>query len=253
MMFVRGLMATTLVLVAAHWMGELQHWRRAFTQLNFWRAVCEASCTYLFFFALFQMQFADAAAIGQFTPLIVMAGAALFLNEPVGWRRWTAAGVGFLGVLFIIKPGTGAFQPAALLMLASMVAVAARDLLTRRMSRDVPTILLTATSAVAVLVTSPLLIPFEPPWRAMSALQLFAISMCAATVLAGYFFIIIAMRRGETGAITPFRYAYMLFAMLSSFLIFRERPDAWSWLGIALIIGAGLYMIHRERIVRARA
>jgi drug/metabolite transporter (DMT)-like permease len=252
MMFVRGLMATAMVLLAAHVMGQLVHWRRALNGINFWRAVCEASCTYLFFVALFRIPFADAAAIGQFTPLVVMAGAALFLGEPVGWRRWSAAGVGFLGVLLIIKPGTGAFQPMALIMLASMLAVAGRDLLTRRMPSGVPTILLTATSAIAVLVTSPLLIPFERAWQPMSALQVVALFICAATVLLGYFAVIIAMRNGATGVVSPFRYSYMLFALLSSLIVFRERPDAWSWLGIGLIIGAGLYMVHRERIVGGR-
>jgi drug/metabolite transporter (DMT)-like permease len=198
------------------------------------------------------MPFADAAAIGQFTPLAVMAGAALFLGEPVGWRRWTAAGVGVLGVLMIIKPGTSAFQPAALIMLASMIAVAARDLITRRMGQGIPTILLAATSALAVFVPSPLLIPLEEPWGSLTAAQLGALAFSAATVLVGYVFIIDAMRHGDTGVVSPFRYAYMLFAMLASLVIFHERPDAVSWFGIALIVGAGLYMVHREQKVRGR-
>jgi drug/metabolite transporter (DMT)-like permease len=70
-------------------------------------------------------------------------------------------------------------------------------------------------------------------------------------VLTGFVFIIDAMRHGETGVVSPFRYAYMLFALLMSLVIFNERPDAISWLGIALIIGAGLYMVHRERVVRS--
>jgi drug/metabolite transporter (DMT)-like permease len=199
------------------------------------------------------LTFADAAAIGQFTPLMVMAGAAIFLREAVGWRRWSAAAVGFFGVMLIIKPGTGAFQPMALVILASMVCVAARDLITRRIPKDLPTSLLTAGSAVAGAVIGLVMAPFEQPWISPSFKDVAIMAACAASVLCGYALIIIAVRHGPTAVTSPFRYTYMLFAVLSSLLIFRENPDAWSWAGIALIIGSGLYMLHRERVVAQRA
>ena len=78
------------------------------------------------------------------------------------------------------------------------------------------------------------------------------LAVCAVTVLLGYGLVIVGMRFGETGVVSPFRYSYMLFAMLSSLFVFREWPDALSWLGIAFVIGAGLYMVHRERVVGGR-
>jgi drug/metabolite transporter (DMT)-like permease len=135
-------------------------------------------------------------------------------------------------------------------MLASMLAVAIRDLITRRLPKDLPTVLLTASSAIGVLLVGPLMMPFEQ-WQVPSPTEYLVLFVCAATVLVGYVFIIIAMRHGATGVVSPFRYASMVFAVLSSVLIFNESPDRLSWFGIALIVGSGLYMVHRERAVRA--
>ncbi len=251
MLFVRGIFASLMVLIAAYCMRALGHWRQILSLPMAFRVVCEMACSVLFFMALMRMNFSDAAAIGQFTPLAVMAGAAVFLGETVGWRRWSAAGVGFLGVLLIIKPGTAAFQPIALLMLMSMAFVAGRDLITRRLPKHVPTVLITLTSAVSGLVLGALMQPFED-WRMVSHGEIGMLALCALSVLFGYGLVIIGMRFGETGVVSPFRYSYMLFAMFSSLFIFREWPDALSWLGIGLVIGAGLYMVHRERVVGSR-
>ncbi len=249
MLFVRGIWATLMVGVVCAYTNVLPMTPRLLTPLIGVRVAMEALCSVLFFVGLMHLNYADTAAIGQFTPLIVMAGAALFLGEVVGWRRWTSAAVGFIGVLMIIKPGTGAFQPMALVVLASMVCVAARDLVTRLVPRDIPTSLLTAASAVAGMLIGLAMAPFERSWVALSFRDVMIMAVCAATVLGGYVFIIIAMRHGPTAVTSPFRYTYMLFATLSSLIIFRERPDMWSWTGIALIIGSGLYMLHRERAV----
>jgi drug/metabolite transporter (DMT)-like permease len=183
---------------------------------------------------------------------MVMAGAALFLNEPVGWRRWSAASVGLVGVLMIIKPGTSAFQPGSLLIVLSMVCVAARDLITRRLPARVPTVLIAVVAAVTITLVGAVMILFEG-WTPPHAGEIGALAVCGASVLAGYIFIIVASRTGDTALVAPFRYTYIAFAMLSSLLVFRETPDALSWLGIGLIVGSGLYMLHRERVVGRRS
>jgi drug/metabolite transporter (DMT)-like permease len=252
MLLIRGVFATIIVLAAAWWMDELKLIRRVLTPIMVVRTLAEVACSVLFFVGLLRLSFSDAAAIGQFTPLLVMAGAALFLNEPVGWRRWSAAAVGFLGVLLVVKPGTSAFQPAALILFASMVCVAIRDLITRRLPSDVPTVLITLSSAVGGFLVGPLMAPFEE-WRAVTGYEVALIAVCAVTVLLGYAFIILGMRWGDTAVVSPFRYAYMVFALLSSLLIFKERPDVASWFGIALVVGSGLYMVQREHAVRRAA
>jgi drug/metabolite transporter (DMT)-like permease len=249
MLFIRGIFASLIMFAVCAHAGVLSQVPRLFTAKIAIRVIMEALCSVLFFVGLMSLAFADAAAIGQFTPLMVMAGAALFLGEAVGWRRWMSAAVGFVGVLLIIKPGTGAFQPMALVILGSMVCVAARDLVTRLVPKDLPTSLLTASSAVAGMAVGLAMAPFERAWISPSASDVAIMAACAATVLGGYAFIIIAVRHGPTAVTSPFRYTYMLFATLSSLIIFHERPDAWSWIGIALIIGSGLYMLHRERVV----
>jgi drug/metabolite transporter (DMT)-like permease len=253
MLLVRGLVASGLVLVLAWHTGVLGRWREVTTALVLWRTLAEIASTVLFFLALMSMTLADAAAIGQFCPIAIMAGAALFLGEKVGWRRWTAAGVGLLGVMLVIKPGTSAFQLPALLMLVCMLIVAARDLVTRRLPAGTPTVLVTASAIVGVTVSGALMAPLEARWHWLSPGELALLTACAITVIVGFLCVIWAMRRGDIGVVSPFRYSYVVFATAIGFAVLGEVPDAWTIAGIALIVGAGLYTFHRERVRRREA
>jgi drug/metabolite transporter (DMT)-like permease len=130
-----------------------------------------------------------------------------------------------------------------------MVCVAIRDLITRRLPADVPTVLITLSSAVGGFLVGPLMLPFET-WRGVTGLEVVLIFVSAVTVLLGYAFIIAATRAGDTAVVSPFRYAYIFFALLSSLFIFKEMPDLASWIGMALVVGSGLYMVHREQMRR---
>jgi drug/metabolite transporter (DMT)-like permease len=251
MLFVRGLFSTAFVGVYALATGALVEWPRVMDRRVGIRTLADSACSVLFFLGLVRLSYADASAVGQFAPLMVMAGAALFLGEKVGWRRWTAASVGLVGVLLVIKPGTSAFQPASLLILASMLCIAVRDLITRRLPSDMPTVLVTLAAAASVTLVGALLAPFEI-WRLPTPGDLATLAVCALAVLAGYVCIIIAMRSGNPAAVSPFRYSYMVFALVSSVLVFHQVPDALSLTGVSLVIGSGLYMLHRERIVGRR-
>lgn len=246
---VRGGAASVLILALAWGKGDFARLHLGLTPMVLWRSLAEAICSVLYFVALFRMALADAAAISQCAPLAVMAGAALLFGERVGWRRWSAAAVGFLGVLLIVKPGTSAFQPAALIMLGSMLFVAVRDLITRRLPGHVPTVLVAAAAMLAVTLTGALMAPFET-WVRPDMTELAMLLASSLAVIAGFILAIEAMRGGDIGVVSPFRYSFMLFAALASYLVFGELPDAWSTLGIAMILGSGLYAIHRERIRR---
>ena len=252
MLLLRAGIASALIIGLAWWTGALAAWRLVLIPQVFWRTFAEAVCSVLYFAALLRMTLADAAAISNSAPLIVMAGAALLLGEGIGWRRWTAAGVGFLGVMLIVKPGTGAFQPAALIMLASSLFVAMRDLITRRLPPGVPTILIAASAMLGVMATGAVMAVFES-WHRPSPAEWSMLVASSLAVIAGFMLTIEAMRGGDIGVVQPFRYSFMLFAAAASLIVFRERPDLWSWLGIALILGAGLYTIHRERVRRSEA
>jgi drug/metabolite transporter (DMT)-like permease len=205
-----------------------------------------------FVVALALVPLVTATAIFQAMPLAVTMGAALFLGEQVGWRRWTAILVGFAGVMVIIRPGAPGFEPAALLAVGAVLGLAARDLFTRRIPSRIDTMLLTAWGFLAValvggaqlLATGGAVMP-----TAGDALMLLG-ALAFGTV--GYWWLTESTRLGELSAIMPFRYARLLFALIIGVVVFSERPDAWTLGGAALIVGSGIYAVLRER-ARARA
>jgi drug/metabolite transporter (DMT)-like permease len=200
------------------------------------------------------MPIADATAILQFTPLAITAGAALFLGAPVGWRRWLATLLGLAGVLVIVRPFGEGFNPYSALALCAVVFVAARDLLVRRVSPTVPALVVATASAAAVTAASLGLAAFET-WQVPSASALLLLAGAGVGLVGGYYWIIVAMRSGDIAVVAPFRYAIILYAVLAGFLVWGEMPDGATWLGVAIVIAAGLYTFLREhrlaKVVRA--
>ena len=215
------------------------------------RCVAEVAAAVLYLSALFHMPIAECTAILQFTPLALTAGAALFLGAPVGWRRWLATLAGLIGVLIIIRPGASAFNPYAALALLSVAFIAARDLITRRLGKDVPTIVIAFTSTAAVAVSSLGLLPFES-WRWPSTEAMLALLGASAALLGAQYWIILAMRTGDIAVVAPFRYSIILWAIAAGLLVWGEVPDGATWAGIAIVTAAGLYTFLREhRLARA--
>ncbi len=223
-MFIRGFVASCLLLVAALTTGALADWRKLLTPLMAWRTVGEIGATVFFFSGLVRMSFSDAAAIGQVAPLAVTAGAALFLAEPVGWRRWTATIVGFLGVLLIIRPGTSAFNPAAILILLAIGSVALRDLVTRRIGATLPILLISAAAAGSVGIAGLVLSPLKS-WQPPTAMHLLLLASAATTVIGGYIFTILATRSGDVSVTSPFRYTSAIFGIGIGVFAFGEHVD----------------------------
>jgi drug/metabolite transporter (DMT)-like permease len=215
------------------------------------RAVAEVGSTLFFLSALARMPIGDALAILQFTPLAITAGAALFLGERVGWRRWLATCVGLVGVLIIVRPGGVAFNPYSVLALLSILFGVARDLLTRGMDASLPTLLIAGTSSAAVTLASLGFIAFEA-WAWPSSTTLLVLLGSSTALVAGQYWLITAMRTGEIAVVAPFRYSIVLWAVLAGYLVWREAPDSASWIGIAIVTAAGLYTFLREqRLARA--
>ena len=190
------------------------------------------------------------SAILQATPLVVIAGAVWVFGEKVGWRRWTAIGVGFLGVLLVLRPTGEALQPAALFALLGMAGFAGRDLATRAAPLTVTNaqlgvlglgMLFLAGLVVQLVTLSPLAVP--PP-AALGAILGATIFGCIA-----YAALTVAMRTGEVSVVTPFRYTRLVFALILAVAIFGERPDLPMLLGSALIVGSGLFTLARSRRV----
>ena len=248
--FLRGLFAFTFAFALAAATGALGRMpSRAMWPLIGLRNVGEIGSTFFYLTALFHMPIADATAILQFVPLAMTGAAAVFLAEPVGWRRWTATFAGFLGVMIIIRPGTTAFTAWSLLALTGVFFSVLRDLSTRRISTEIPTLLLVTISA-AIVTTAALGFAVFEIWIWPSAFALLHLGGAAIFLLGGYYFIIDAMRYGEVAVVAPFRYSVIVWAILAGILIFGERPDRTALLGTAIVILAGIYTFMRERRLR---
>ena len=245
-LFVRGVMTCVLVYVIARHMGALRPLKTMLRPVILMRCLCEISASILYLKALSMMQFANVAAIMQSLPLAVALGAALFLKEPVGWRRWTAILVGFLGVLVILRPGPEGFTSGALLVLGAMFVTAGRDLLTRRMYADVPSMAVTMTTTVVnTLFGAALIMPFGG-WQPMDTYVWSHLVAAAFLVVIGYQAVITAMRSGDISFVAPFRYTSMIWAFSIGFFFFGDHLDVWTLSGTAIIVASGLYTFYRE-------
>ncbi|WP_026623007.1 drug/metabolite transporter (DMT)-like permease [Ensifer sp. WSM1721] len=247
-MFVRGLLTTLMVMMIAYQFGALRPIRTVFRPVIMLRIAMEALASITYISALGQIPLANASAIMQALPLAVTLGAALFLGEPVGWRRWVAITIGFVGVLIVLRPGPEGFTPAALTVVACVFVTATRDLCTRRIGTEVPSLFITVTTAfVTTLVGAALIVPFGG-WQPMSATSFAHIAGASVLLMLGYQTIVLAMRDGDISIIAPFRYTGLLWSILIGIIFFSETPDRWMLAGVAVIVGSGLYTFYRESL-----
>ncbi len=247
LIFVRGILATVLILALAYQLGILRFSiGRRDKGLIALRGLMEIIASYFFLNALFNMPLGNLNAIMQVAPLTVTLGSALFYREAVGWRRMLAIVVGLGGVMLIIRPGAEGFNVWSLYALAAVICVTARDLITRQLSREVPGMTVTLGTTVAVMIAAGLA-SLTQPWEPISGQSAFYISSSAVFVLAGYFFSIQVMRIGDVSFIAPFRYTGLIGAMFIGFLVFNEVPKPLTLLGAAIVMGTGLFTFYRER------
>ncbi|WP_295046926.1 DMT family transporter [uncultured Paracoccus sp.] len=215
------------------------------------RNLAEGICAICFVTALATGDLSIASAILQAQPLLMTLGAALFLGEQVGWRRWLSIAVGFAGVLLIVKPGTAAFEVSSIFAVIAVLALAVRDLITRRLPPEVGSGLLSAGAFGSMGIAGLLLLALGGQAAVMPTPgqgALLAATLCFG--LLGYITMVIATRIAEIAVIAPFRYSRLLFALLLAVGVFRERPDALTLTGAALIAGAGIYSMWRETRLR---
>ncbi|MBE3638626.1 DMT family transporter [Mangrovicoccus algicola] len=216
------------------------------------RTIAEIAGTVFMVAAIVSMPLSTASAIMQAAPLMVGFGAVLLFGAVFGWRRWAALATGFAGVLVIIRPGLDSFDPVSLLALAATASMSARDLATRAVPREIPSLLIAFYGFCAMAVAGGILTPFLEGAAPVASRNLWLLLMAACCGICGYFAITQAMRIGEVAVVTPFRYTRLLFAITLGFVVFGERPDLPMMVGAALILGSGLYTLHRERHARSR-
>lgn len=200
-----------------------------------------------FVIALALSDLSTTSAILQALPLMVVLGAALFLGEPVGWRRWLAIGVGFIGVLLIIRPGGDGFTPVSLLALLGVAGLALRDLVTRRIPRHIPSDQVSASAFLALAASSILLEVIMGRGFVMPTVpQSMMIAICIVFGVAGYALLVAATRISEISAIAPYRYTRLVFALILAFVVFGERPDGMTLIGAVIVVASGCYTMWRE-------
>ena len=187
------------------------------------------------------------ASILQATPLFVTLGAAILLGERVGWRRWSAIFIGFLGVIIILQPGYGSFQLASLLGLAAVLCLALRDVVTRDMATEIPTLTVTFYACLAMGSAGFIAYPFFGTPIMPTTFEAILL-VCAAIIgLTGYFLIVLATRKGDVSVIAPFRYSRLLFSLGLASLILGEMLTLPILLGGLLVVSSGIYTFGRER------
>lgn len=249
--FLRGLFATLLVGSVVVALGLHRQLPLLWHRLVGIRIVGELGGTFFFLFALFHMPIGNVMIIFQAVPLAVTAGAALFFAESVGWRRWAAVGVGFLGVMIVVRPGLAGFDVFGLVVLVSVFFVSFRDLATRAIPSVVPTMCLTLLNAVAVAIMGASM-GLTEDWIMPSTRNFAELGGASFFLTIGYVTSIIAMRSGDLSVTASFRYVGVVFAIAAGFLVWGDVPDLPTLIGSFIIIAAGLYTLYREHKV-ARA
>jgi len=200
--------------------------------------------------ALVLADFTSVASITQAMPLVVTLGAALLLREAVGWRRWAAILVGFCGVLIIIRPGLQGFDTNALWAVLAVFGLGFRDLFSRPVPKSISTLRIAAIGFLSLIPTGLILIPFGPDPVAPSLIEWGQLTMMIALTAIGYYAVTSAMRMGDVAVIAPFRYSRLIFALAVGVVVFGDRPDAYTLIGAAITVLAGIYVFLREADVK---
>lgn len=214
------------------------------------RCLLDIAGTFTYLWALFALPIATATAVNMATPIFITVMAVLWLRESVGWRRWSAVAAGFIGVLLIVRPSAEGLNWWALLAFGATGLHAFRDIYTRRISSRIPSIVITFANALSVGLFGCAMAAVDD-WRPMGWREWSLLGSASLFLAIGYHWVVLAMRAGEASVIGAFRYGGLVWAVIIGWVVWGHIPDPPTWAGMALLVGAGLYIVHRER-VRAR-
>ncbi len=249
-LFIRGLITTAVLLAFAIYGGvfsltipKKDKWR------IFFRSIAEGFTAYFFLTAVMNMPFANVTAILQILPMTVTLAAAFVFKEKVGVFRSLLIIFGFLGVILIINPSADGFNLYAIYALIAVVLITTRDLITRKLSSEVPTILPTVSASIGVLLFSVILL-INTPLQPLNSQNSLFIFLAAFFIIFGYYTAVLVMRIGEISFISPFRYTAILFALILGLVFFDEKPDIIAFVGIVIVMLAGIVLMLRNSSVQ---
>lgn len=241
----RSIVIAALFLVIGRVRGE--HTRREHLSGALWaRTGAEVVGAACFYTALVRVDFANISAIVQVIPLMVTLGAAVFLRERVSVGQYLTVIVGFVGVIVLVRPGTDAFTPWAFFAIATAVLATVREFATRRIPESVPLVSISFVTAVGLAsLTAVMSIP--DGWAPMPGSGWLRMAGAVVSLSIGYLLAVYAVRVGDLSVSAPFRYAPVVGAVALGYWVFDETPDLLTWIGSAIIVGAGLAAIELER------
>ncbi len=245
----RGVFAFALVFVVILFRRELYGFARTRNPALIARALLEGFTGIILIYCLSRMPLANVTAILMIQPFLLTVVGAVFLGETVGWRRWLAILAGFMGMLLVMKPATAGFNSTTLIVLLATLFILARDLLTRKIPHDIPiSMVVFGTSLVGSFVG--LSGSLVEPWIAPGATGTLIVLIAALFLVAAFYLMTLAFRGTDVSVISPFRYAMIVNAVFLGYVLFGDIPDFISVIGMAIIVSAGLYMLHREAVNR---
>ncbi|TMJ21541.1 MAG: DMT family transporter [Alphaproteobacteria bacterium] len=246
----RGVFATLWCVLALLVRDELRHVHHLAHRSVVLRGGLEALAAITYLVALAYIPFAIATAINMSTPLFLAVLAVLLLGEKVGWRRWSAIAVGFAGVLMVIQPRPGDVNIWTWMVVFSSLAGALRDVVARWVPPVVPTLVVSLSSAITLAVVGCAWAALDG-WQPMSLRGVALVLGSSLLLAAGYQLLMIALRSGaEFSVIGSFRYASVLWALAIGYVLWGDVPNLPAVAGIVVVVGAGLYILHRERKLR---
>jgi len=265
--FIRGFLALPLLMLIVHFDSGLGTLKTRKPWLHLLRALAMFASYMFFYLAVATMPLTDAVSLFFIAPLLITALSIVILGERVGWRRWLGVIVGFIGVLVILRPGVGAFQPTALLALGGALFYALAQLMARRLgatdSASVMAFYAGLTYSYMGALMGFVLVHWGPgegdgpasdflfrPWVMPGPLELAMLVTIAVISAIGFYLLSQAYRIGQANTVAPFEYTSMIWAMLLSFILLGSVPDLYTILGAILVAGAGVYVLHREGIKR---
>ena len=213
------------------------------------RAISDMIGAILMVTAISLMPLSTVSSILQTLPLLITFGAVLIFKEKVGWRRWSAVFIGFVGVILILKPGLGDFQISSFVALLAVSFLALRDLVTRKINKDIHSITIALYAFILTVVGGIISIPLFGQFVTLTLTQWFVVFAITLFGVFSYLMLVLATRSGDISVISPFRYTRLVFALILAMIILNERPDILTLLGAAIIVASGYYTIRREKVL----
>jgi len=252
LLFLRGIFMTLLMLATTRWIGAIRL-RLPAREWKFilFRSFADLGATFFFVRALLNMPIANVTAILQALPLTVALAAALFLREPLGWRRLTAILIGFGGVMLIVRPGAEGFDAWSLWALGAVGFITLRDLVTRPLDPATPSSTVAFAATIIVMLGGAVALMFDP-WAPVAPRTMSFVALAALFMGIAFLASVAMMRVGEIGFVSPFRYTGLIWALIMGLAIFGDWPDNLTLIGAGIVVATGVFTLYRERKLRAK-